>query len=59
MPPLHSQLHLAELMASLPLASDLGHPMEVVMVSYLLSLRLGELLGLSEDELREVYYSAL
>ncbi|MBI3241511.1 MAG: LuxR family transcriptional regulator [Chloroflexi bacterium] len=57
MPP----LRLAEFAVALSLASDLGlgHPMEMVLASCLLSLRLGELLGLGDDELREVYYLAL
>jgi HD-GYP domain-containing protein (c-di-GMP phosphodiesterase class II) len=55
------QLRLAEFAIALSLASDLGlgHPLEMVLASCLLSLRLGELLGLSDDELREVYYLAL
>jgi HD-GYP domain-containing protein (c-di-GMP phosphodiesterase class II) len=55
------QLRLAEFAVALSLASDLGlgHPLEMVLAACLLSLRLGELLGLSDDELREVYYLAL
>lgn len=54
-------LRLAEFAVALSLASDLGlgHPLEMVLASCLLSLRLGELLGLSAAELRDVYYLAL
>lgn len=57
MPP----LRLAELMASLSLAMDLGtgQPLEWVMKCCLLGVRLAEALGLSEAERREVYYLAL
>lgn len=46
---------------ALSLASDLGtgHPMEWALNSALLSVRLGEALGLGGQELREVYYVAL
>jgi hypothetical protein len=36
--------------------SGLGHPMEMVLATCLLSMRLGKLLGLNDDELRELYY---
>src|SRR5258708_35332559 len=57
----NSGLRQAELMMTLSLASDLGigHPMEWALCSALLGVRLGEALGLSEQELREVYYLAL
>lgn len=54
-------IRLVELMAALSLATDLGmgQPMEYAMCICVLSVRLGEALGLSEDELRDVYYLAL
>lgn len=54
-------LRLAELVAALSLTSDLGlgQPMEHVMRSCLIALRLGERLGLDEDERAAVYYVAL
>jgi HD-GYP domain-containing protein (c-di-GMP phosphodiesterase class II) len=57
----NSTLRLAELIAALSLASDLGmgQPMEYALCSCVLAVRLGELLGFSESELREVYYQAL
>src|ERR1700694_1190535 len=56
-----SDIRLAELMATLSLATDLGmgQPMEYALCVCVLSVRLGEALGLSENELREVYYLAL
>src|SRR5216684_8969779 len=59
--PVTSALRLAELMAALSLATDLGmgQPMEYALCVCVLSVRLGEALGLSESELREVYYLAL
>jgi HD-GYP domain-containing protein (c-di-GMP phosphodiesterase class II) len=55
------RLRLAELIASLSLATDLGmgQPMEWALRSCLLGVRLGEALGMSERELRDVYYLAL
>ena len=55
-----SSLRLAELIASLSLATDLGmgQPLEYALCVAVLSVRLGEALGLSENELREVYYLA-
>ncbi len=54
-------LRLAELMASFSLAIDLGmgQPLEWVMRTCLLGVHLGKLLGLSDDERREVYYISL
>jgi len=54
-------LRLAELIASLSLAIDLGlgQPMEHFLRSCLLAIRLGTLLDLSEQELSEVYYLGL
>src|SRR6202521_2870931 len=56
-----SDLRLAEVIAALSLATDLGmgQPMEYALCVCVLSVRLGEVLGLSDDELREVYYLAL
>jgi hypothetical protein len=56
-----SGIRLAELMAALSLATDLGmgYPLEQALCSCVLSVRLGEALGLSDEELREVYYQAL
>src|SRR6266446_6417899 len=57
----NSGLRLAELIAALSLASDLGmgQPMEYALCSCVLAVRLGETLGFSESELREAYYQAL
>ena len=57
----NTTLRLAEFIAALSLASDLGmgQPMEYVLGSCVLAMRLGELLGFSESELRETYYQAL
>src|SRR5512138_427915 len=54
-------IRLAELMAALSLATDLGmgQPLEFALSSCALSVRLGEALGLAEEELRDVYYQAL
>src|SRR5215217_1388020 len=56
-----SDIRLAELMAALSLATDLGmgQPLEFALCSCVLAVRLGDLCGLSESELREVYYQAL
>src|SRR6266849_2479140 len=56
-----SEIRLAELVAALSIATDLGmgQPMEYILRSCVLSVRLGETLGLSVSELREVYYLAL
>jgi HD-GYP domain-containing protein (c-di-GMP phosphodiesterase class II) len=57
----NSGLRLAELVAALSLASDLGmgQPMEYALCSCVLAVRLGETLGFSESELRGTYYQAL
>ncbi|HEV2580328.1 MAG TPA: HD domain-containing phosphohydrolase [Ktedonobacteraceae bacterium] len=59
--PATSGIRLAELMAALSLATDLGmgQPLEYALSVCVLSVRLGEALALSESELREVYYLAL
>ena len=56
-----SSPRLAEFAIALSIATDmgLGHPLEMVLATCLLSLRLGELLGLGQDELHELYYLAL
>jgi hypothetical protein len=56
-----SNIRLAELIAALSLATDLGmgQPMEYALCVCVLSVRLGEAFGLNENELREVYYLAL
>ncbi len=57
----HHYLRLAELMASFSLAIDLGmgQPLEWVMRTCLLGVHLSELLGLSDNERRQVYYISL
>jgi HD-GYP domain-containing protein (c-di-GMP phosphodiesterase class II) len=56
-----SQVRLAELVAALSLGVDLGfgQPMEHVLRQCLIALRLGERVGLDEDERAVVYYTAL
>jgi hypothetical protein len=56
-----SSLRLAELMAALSFATDLGmgQPLEFAINSCIVAVRLGDQLGLSESELRDVYYQAL
>jgi len=58
---LKSTLRHAEFIASLSLATDLGtgQPLEHALRICLLAFRLGEVLGLTSDELRAVYYVAL
>jgi len=55
------RLRLAELMAALSLATDLGmgQPLEQALRTCLIAIALGERLGLSREELSEVYYVAL
>jgi hypothetical protein len=52
---------LAEIVAALSLATDLGYgqPMEHVLRSCVLALRLSESLGLAESERAVVYYVGL
>lgn len=54
-------LRLAELMSALSIATDLGmgQPMGYAMTTCIVAVRLGEAAGLSESELRDVYYEAL
>src|ERR1700738_5089863 len=56
-----SEIRMAELVAALSLATDLGmgQPLEYALCVCVLTVRLGEALGLSESELRQVYYLAL
>jgi HD-GYP domain-containing protein (c-di-GMP phosphodiesterase class II)/DNA-binding CsgD family transcriptional regulator len=56
-----SPFRLAELMAALSIATDLGmgQPLEQALSTCIVSVRLGEALGLSEAELGEVYYLSL
>jgi HD-GYP domain-containing protein (c-di-GMP phosphodiesterase class II) len=56
-----THLRLAELVGALSLGIDLafGQPMEHVLRQCLIALRLGEALGLDEDERAVVYYTAL
>jgi HD-GYP domain-containing protein (c-di-GMP phosphodiesterase class II) len=56
-----SEVRLAELVASMSLATDLGlgQPMEHVLRSCVLGLRIAEDLGLDEDARAVVYYVAL
>jgi HD-GYP domain-containing protein (c-di-GMP phosphodiesterase class II) len=55
------QLRLAELIAALSLATDIGtgEPMEKALRACLLAVRLGETLGLSDADLRDLYYLTL
>jgi HD-GYP domain-containing protein (c-di-GMP phosphodiesterase class II) len=54
-------IRLAELMAALSLATDLGmgQPVEHALAGCMLAVRLGERLSLGPSELRDVYYQAL
>ena len=56
-----AEVRLAELIAALSLAIDIGvgQPMEHALRSCLLGVRLGEELGLDEQELADIYYLAL
>jgi HD-GYP domain-containing protein (c-di-GMP phosphodiesterase class II)/DNA-binding CsgD family transcriptional regulator len=56
-----ASLRLAEVLAMLSLASDLGlgQPLEYLLRSCLLAMRLGERLGLAEEDQRTVYYTAM
>lgn len=61
MPSLRLQLRLAELLAALSLATDLGmgQPLEFALQACVLAMRLGEKLRFTESELRATYYQAL
>jgi hypothetical protein len=56
-----SPARLSELIAALSLATDLGlgEPMEHLLRSCLISMRLGERMGLTDAERAEVYYVSL
>src|SRR6266852_3189235 len=56
-----SGVRLAELMAALSIATDLGmgQPLESALRSCVVAMRLGEALNLDGDTLRDVYYHAL
>ena len=56
-----SEVRLAEVVATLSLATDLGYgqPMEHVLRSCVMALRLGDRLGLDESERAVVYYVGL
>src|SRR5215468_8133101 len=56
-----TDVRLAELMAALSIATDLGmgQPLEFALQSCVLALRLAEKLGFSDTELRTTYYQAL
>src|SRR5215831_5705508 len=56
-----SGIRLAELMAALSIATDLGmgQPLETALCSCVVAMRLGEALNLEGGTLRDVYYQAL
>ena len=56
-----SGVRLAELMAALSIATDLGmgQPLETALRSCVVAMRLGEALNLDGETLRDVYYQAL
>src|SRR4029079_4275117 len=56
-----SGVRLAELMAALSIATDLGmgQPLESALCSCVVAMRLGEAVALDETTLRDVYYQAL
>lgn len=56
-----SGIRRAEIIAALSLATDLalGQPMEHALRSCVLAMRLGEALGLADDDIGAVYWSAL
>jgi steroid delta-isomerase-like uncharacterized protein len=57
----NSGVRLAELMAAMSIATDLGmgQPLESALSSCVVAMRLGEALRLDDDMLRDVYYQAL
>jgi response regulator RpfG family c-di-GMP phosphodiesterase len=59
--PVTERLRLAELMAALSLAIDLGmgQPLEQALRTCLIAIELAERLGLTKDEISEVFYLAL
>src|SRR3954467_14844889 len=56
-----THVHLAELVAALSLGIDLGfgQPMEHVLRQCLIALRLGDAVGLDDEQRSDVYYTAL
>jgi HD-GYP domain-containing protein (c-di-GMP phosphodiesterase class II) len=56
-----TEIRLAELVAALSIATDLGmgQPLEFALCGCVLAMRLGEALRLDETQLRAVYYQAL
>src|SRR5690349_9457668 len=56
-----SGIRLAELMAALSIATDLGmgQPLESALCSCVVAMRLGEALKLDDNTLHDVYYQAL
>src|SRR3954466_8419971 len=60
-PSASSALRLAEVIAALSLATDLGmgQPLEFALTGCLLATRLGESLGMPIGDLRDVYYFGL
>ncbi len=56
-----SSLRLAEVMAALSLATDLGmgQPLEFALTGCVLATRMGESLGMPTNDLRDVYYFGL
>jgi HD-GYP domain-containing protein (c-di-GMP phosphodiesterase class II) len=60
-PALRTGVRLAELLAALSLATDLGmgQPLEHVLRQCLISLRLGQQMGLDETDRAAVYYASL
>ena len=58
---LKSGPRLADFAIALSLATDLGlgHPLEMVLATCLLSIKLGERIGLRDSDLHELYYLAL
>src|SRR5258708_2903370 len=59
--PPDSGVRLAELMAALSIATDLGmgQPLETALRTCVVAMRLGEALNLDDGTLRDVYYQAL
>lgn len=61
MQPDTTSVRLAELMASLSVATDLGmgQPLDYAMTTCIVAIRLGQALGFDEPTMRDVYYAAL
>ena len=56
-----SGVRLAELMAALSIATDLGmgQPLETALSTCIVAMRLGTTLGLDDDAMRDIYYQSL